>query len=125
MLSKEEWNKTAERAAAAEYGAKHARWLRFKRFGAVPLSALVTAGALGLGAWWTFSHLLAPLFAGAGPDLSGHLPLGFLLVVLAAGVGTVAAFRVSVPSASFLIARAVLSVLVWLGLLAFAIGSLA
>jgi hypothetical protein len=124
MLSKEEWNATAERAAAADYGTRHARWLRFRRFGAAPAGILLAAGTIGLGAWWMFAHVLVPLFTGNGPGL-GHLPIGFILVAAAAAIGTVAAWRVSVPSAPFLIARGLLTVLVWLGLGAYAVAMLA
>jgi hypothetical protein len=124
MLSKEEWNATAERAAAAKYGDRHAAWLRFRRFGAVPTGILVAAAALGLGAWWLFAHVVIPLFSGNGPAL-GHLPFGFILVAVVALVGTVAAWRVSVPSAPFLIARTLLTVTVWLALAAFGAAMLA
>jgi hypothetical protein len=124
MLSKEEWNATAERAAAAKYGDRHAGWLRFRRFGAVPTGILVAAGVLGLGAWWLFVHVLGPLFTGTGPAL-GHLPFGLVLVAVLALIGTIAAWRVTVPSAPFLIARALLTVFVWLGLLAYAVAMLA
>jgi hypothetical protein len=124
MLSKEEWNATAERAAAADYGTRHARWLRFRRFGAVPTGILVGAGTIGLGAWWLFAHVFVPLFTGAGPGL-GHLPIGFILVATVAAIGTVAAWRVEVPSAPFLIVRGLLTVLVWLGLGAYAVALLA
>jgi hypothetical protein len=124
MLSKEEWNATSERAAAAKYGERHAGWLRFRRFGAVPTGILVGAGAIGLGAWWLFAHIVGPLFTGSGPGL-GHLPIGFILVVAIAFIGTVAAWRVAVPSAPFLIVRALLTVLVWLGLAAYGAALLA
>jgi hypothetical protein len=118
MLSKEEWNATAERAAAADYGTRHARWLRFRRFGAAPVGILIGAGAVGLGAWWLFTHVVGPLFTGSGPGL-GHLPIGFILVAFVALIGTVAAWRVAVPSAPFLIVRALMTVLVWLALAAY------
>lgn len=118
MLSKEEWNATAERAAAADYGTRHARWLRFRRFGAAPAGLLVGAGAVGLAGWWMFVHVVGPLFTGSGPGL-GHLPIVFILLAVVALVGTVVAWRVAVPSAPFLIVRALLTVFVWLGLIAY------
>lgn len=124
MLSKEEWNATAERAAAAKHGDRHAGWLRFRRFGAAPVGILLAAGTIGLGAWWLFEHVLAPLFTGSGPGL-GHLPIGFILVAAITAVATVAAWRVAVPSAPFLIARGLLTILVWLGLGAYAVALLA
>jgi hypothetical protein len=118
MLSKEEWNATSERAAAAKYGERHAGWLRFRRFGAVPTGILVGAGTIGLGAWWLFAHVVSPIFTGSGPGL-GHLPIAFILVAFVALIGTVAAWRVAVPSAPFLIVRTLMTVLVWLALAAY------
>lgn len=125
MLSKQEWNKAAELAAAAKYGTQHAAWLRFKRFGAGPTAVLAAAAALGLGAWWLFAHVFAPLFSGPGPTVTGHLPVGFWIVAGVFLVGTIAAFRVRLPSAPFLLARTFVSLLVWLGMVAYAVGVLA
>lgn len=121
MLSKEEWRRAAELAAAAEDGRKHASWLRFKRFGAAPAGILVAVGAAGLGAWWMFAHVVSPLFSGSGPHVAGRLPIGFVLVSGVALIGTIAAFRVRYPSAMFLIARAIGAVFIWLGLLTYAV----
>lgn len=125
QLSKDEWRRAAELSAAAEDGRKHAAWLRFKRFSAAPTAVLVAAGAVGLGAWWMFAHVVSPLFSGSGPSISGHLPLGFILVTLVAVVATVIAFRVSVPTGPFLIGRALAALFIWLGLLAYGVALIA
>jgi hypothetical protein len=79
---------------------------------------------IGLGAWWLFAHVVSPIFTGSGPGL-GHLPIGFVLVAFVALIGTVAAWRVAVPSAPFLIVRALLTGLVWLALAAYGAALLA
>ena len=119
MLSKEEWRKTAELAAAAEDGRRHASWLRFKRFGAVPTGILVGAGFLGLGAWWLFAHVVTPIFSGGIPSLGGHLPGIFWVVAVGMVAGSVVAFRRPVVSVAVLLAR-IVAVLAWIGLAVYA-----
>lgn len=124
QLSKDEWCRAAELSAAAEDGRRRSRWLKFQRFGAAPVGVLVATGALGLGAWWLFSHLIAPLFSGSAPHLSGHLSIGFMVVFLLAILLTVGVFRVRYLSTALLIARAMIVSFLWLGLIAYALASL-
>ena len=124
MLSKDEWRTVAERAAAAKYGERHAAKLLFLRFGAGPVGILLAAGGLGLGAWWVYAHVLVPLFSGGGPGLHGF-PVGFWVVAVIGMAATIAALRVAVPSAPFLIARSIVAVLFWLGMAAYALAVIA
>jgi hypothetical protein len=121
MLSKEEWNATAERAAAAKYGERHAAWLRFKRFGAVPAAAVLALIALGLGAYWTYSHLIQPLFAGDQVGVS--LPSGFWVIAGIALVLSVLMLRVRLVGPMTLIRAGALAV-IWLSLAGYALSVL-
>lgn len=122
MLSKEEWNAVAERAAAADYGTRHAGWLRFKRFGLAPTALLVIVGGLGLGAWWLFSHV-ADLLSGTGYG-GGHLPAVFWIAAAVTLTGTIAAFRLPAVSVGILVAR-LAAVLAWIGLAVYGVTVLA
>jgi hypothetical protein len=127
MLSKEEWNAVAERAAAADYGTRHARWLRFRRFGAGPAGILLVAGAVGLGVWWVFAHLIRPAFDHQWVRSDASLPIAFWLFAAVALIATIYAFRPRIipPAPSLRFLRAVVAGLIWLGLLTYAVTVLA
>ncbi len=112
MITKEEWNRRAELAAAAAHGEKYAGYYRFKRYAAGPLGIATGTGILGLGAYWTWNHVHLPS-ATAGP---GHLPTAFWVFLVLLVVGTFIAFRPGrfVPAAATLV-RAVVFSLLWLG----------
>jgi hypothetical protein len=117
-LTKEEWNRQAERAAAASFGEKHAGYYTFKRYAAGPLGILGLAGLLIGGATWAWNHVHLPS-AGTGP---AHLPVLFWVFLIGLAIGTVVAFRPGriVPAAAVLM-RAVVFSLLWLGVVTYGI----
>lgn len=121
-LTKDEWGRTAEHAAAARYGEKHMGFYVFRRFYALPLGLAVAAGTIGWGGYWLWNRA-AELFSG-GVSVHGTTALWVVAVLLLAG--SIALLRPSfiprTPSATLL--RAGLVLLAWLGFLGYLIGSI-
>lgn len=123
MITREEWKRTAEHAAAAKHGEKNYGWYAFRQYGAVPVGIAVAAGAVGLGAWWMWSNVIRPLFDHDTPGPAGGLPDAFWVITVIALVATLIAFR---PGRKFamlhvLLAKVAVTALVWLGLFGYAI----
>lgn len=125
MISKEEWNRTAEHAAAASYGEEYRGWIMTKRVLAGPLGVVLLfaalVGALAWGAYWLWNRA-AEAFTGTA-DLPGG---GFWLAGGALLVVTLIAYRPGAyPSIATLITKSALIVTCWLVWLGFLVGSLA
>lgn len=115
-LTKEEWNRQAERAAAAKFGEDHAGWYTFKRYGLAPTSVLTGLGVVALGIRWVWTHLHLPAAAGG----RGHFPALFWVFLAALIVGTAVAFRPrDFTSAATQLVRAVVLGLLWLGFIVY------
>lgn len=117
-LTKEEWDRQAERSAAAKFGEDHAAWYTFKRYGLAPTAIGVGLIAVAVGVHWLWSHLRVPTI-GAGRT---GLPALFWILLAALVVGTVTAFRPRefTPAATMLV-RAFVTGLLWLGFVTYGI----
>lgn len=119
QLTRDEWKRQVEIAAAHKHGENNAGWYVFRRYGAGPLGILVIVGMLGYGAYWVWHHLSLPA-TGDGP---AGLPVLFWIALVALILGTAYAFRPTHrfrPMATTMI-RAVVAGLLWLGFLTYAI----
>ncbi len=122
MLSKQVWRDEAERAAARKFGENNAGWFIARRFLAGPLGLLVLAGGLGWAAWWVWQRATAAI----GSGLSWDPPLVFGVLVAFLGVASMVAFRprARVVPAHITILKLFVFGLLWLGVLAYAVGLL-
>jgi hypothetical protein len=118
VITKDEWNRRAEFAAASKFGEDHAAWYIFKRYAAGPVGVVAAAGTLGLGGYWAWNHVHLPS-AGLGP---AHLPAVFWVFLVALALGTVITFRPGrfVPAATALV-RGVVFALLWLGFVTYGV----
>jgi hypothetical protein len=122
MITRDEWNRAADFAAAAKYGQDHSGWLTFRRVYAVPTAVLAALGAIGFGAFLLWTKVVHPLFSGAslpaGPGTAAPVIAAVLLVV------TLIAFRPRAMPTMFHIF--VIKVIVlggaWLALIGWTIG---
>jgi hypothetical protein len=112
VITKDEWDRRAELAAAAKYGEKHVGWYTFKRYAAGPAGIAAAAGAVGLAAYWLFTHVHLP------SATAGHLPTAFWFFAIPLAIGTFIAFR---PGRIFPVAFTLVVVLalLWLGLITY------
>lgn len=122
MLTRGEWVQHADTAAAQEWGRRHPNMFALRR-GIVPGGALIGLGMLGFGVYWLWHHI-----GGAfdRPSASG-LPAAFWVIAAVAMIGSVVALRPrgGPTMMSVLIVKVFFVVLVWLGLIVYAIGYLA
>lgn len=126
MITREQWNKAAQEAAAAKYGTDHAGWYTFRRVYAVPVAVLSALGAAGLAGYLLWHKVVRPMFSGSGPHVAGHLGLGFAMVAGALLVVTLVAFRPKAMPTIFHITVIKLFVVgsAWLGLIGYLIAHL-
>lgn len=117
QLTKNEWNRHAEIAAAHKHGENHVGWYLFRRYGAGPTAVLVVLGALALGARWLWTHARLP-----GAGVAG-IPVAFWVLLVALILGTGVAFRPArtVRPAAATLVRLVVVGLLWLGLITYAV----
>lgn len=119
QLTRDEWKRHVEIAAAHKHGENNAGWYVFRRYGAGPLGVLAIAGTLGWGAYWLWNHISLP-DVGNGP---AGIPALFWVFLVALILGTGFAFRPTDrfrPMSSTLL-RAVVTGLLWLGFVTYAV----
>lgn len=119
-LSKDEWERAEQLAAAHKRGERRERYHTWRRFYAVPTSIAVALGAIGLGCWWVVKHV-ARAVAGGVPTGS---PGGYWFFFGAALVLTVAAMSLKPTTFSLAAGRAVALAAMWLGLIGYGLASL-
>lgn len=122
MLTRDQWNQTAEYAAASKWGEEHKSWFVFRRFGLPVLAVVVPVGLVGFLIWKAWQAL-----SGA---LSGHgtvgLPTLFWIVGGALLVATIIAFRPRTAFVTFgaMMVKVGVLLALWLGYIAYGIGSI-
>lgn len=114
MLTRSEFRKHAEIAAAHRYGEKHEAWLTFRQRMHGPLGAVSAALVLGLGALWLWHHVHLP-------SATAHVGLAYWLVVAGLALVTALVFRIRVTLAATALVRIVVAVLLWLGVVSYGV----
>src|SRR3982750_1441155 len=122
MITRDEWNRAADLAAAAKYGQDHSGWLTFRRVYAVPTAVLAALATIGFGIFLLWTKVVHPLFSGASlPSGPGTAPPVLAAVLL---VATLVAFRPRAMPTMF--HTAVIKVVVfggaWLALIGWTVG---
>lgn len=119
MISKDEWRTIAQRAAAAKYGERRARYYAWRRWYAMPTGVAAGLALIGLGCWWVKVHAVDPVLHGSGP----HVPVG-LIVFAALVIGlTVVVFRRRIvpQSPTVMLGTRAVAVLAWFALTGYAL----
>lgn len=119
-LSKEEWQRAEQLAAAHKRGERRERYHTWRRFYAVPTSIAVVLGAIGLGCWWVVKHVARAVTNGMPTGSLG----GYWLFFGAALVLTVVAMSLKPTTFSLAAGRAVVLAAMWLGLIGYGLASL-
>lgn len=118
-LTKDEWMRTAEYAAAAEWGKDHKGWFVFRRFGLPVLLVALPLGVIGFLGWRTWNAM-----AGAFSGHSAGVPTAFWVIGTVLVLSTAIAFRPrAIPASTHsLMLKAVALLVLWLGFIAYGIG---
>lgn len=119
MLTKDEWKKNVEIAAAHKHGEQNASFYVWRRRLAGPWGVVLAVVVFGLAVRWLADHVSLP-DTGSGPS---GLPVLFWILLTALLLGTgwsVRPTRAFRPAAALLI-RAVVLGLLWLGFVTYAI----
>lgn len=122
MLTKDQWNQTAEYAAAAKWGEEHRSWFVFRRFGLPVLAVVAPVALVGFLSWKAWQAMSGAI---SGHGMAG-LPAFFWIAGVALLVATLIAFR---PRANFvtfgvLMVKVGVLLALWLGYIAYGIGVL-
>jgi hypothetical protein len=120
MITKDEWHRTAEFAAAAKWGEEHKSWFVFRRFGLPVLAVVVPVGLVGFLLWKAW-QALSGSFSGHG---AATMPALFWIVGGALLVATIIAFRPRTAFVTFgaLMVKVGVLLALWLGYVAYGIG---
>lgn len=126
MITREEWMRTAEHAAAAKFGERHSGWLTFRRIYAAPVAVLVALGAIGFGGYLLWAKVVRPVFGG-GAHFSAGLPIAVPVLAVVLLLATVIVFRPKDSSSLFSVMLLKVFVIgsAWLGLLGWTIAYIA
>lgn len=108
-LTKDEWSRHAEIAAAHKFGEDHAGWYTFKRYGAAPVGIAALAGLVGWGVYWLWHHIGIP------GGTQGGLPIAFWIALTLLLIGSAYALRRPTVRPAAMLVRAVVLSLLWLG----------
>lgn len=114
MLTREEFKRHAEIAAAHKHGEDHKTYYVFRQYARGPLGAVSIALALALGLITLVRHVHLP-------HAPAHVGLAYWLVVAGLAAGTWLAFRIRVIMASTALARIVVAALLWLGVITYGV----